>query len=64
MARAEEDISVAKTCRLPSLHMYTLFSGNLAKNDIKSPNPAANLFPGLGPFFLLTQERKPSAILL
>ena len=62
VSRAEEDISAAKTSRLPSLHMYTLVSGNLAKNDIKIPNPAANQFPGLGPFFLLTQERKPSAV--
>jgi outer membrane protein TolC len=59
VAKAEEEISVAKTSRLPSLHMYTLISGNLAMNDIKIPNPAANQFPGLGPFFLLTQERKP-----
>src|SRR5262249_31938830 len=57
VSRAEEGISVAKTSRLPSLHMFTLVSGNLAKNDIKIPNPAANQFPGLGPFFLLTQER-------
>src|SRR5262245_104401 len=62
VSRADEGISVAKTSRLPSLHMFTLVSGNLAKNDIKIPNPAANQFPGLGPFFLLTQERKPSAV--
>jgi outer membrane protein TolC len=62
VAKADEDISVAKTSRLPSLHMYTLVSGNLAKNDLRIPNPAANEFPGLGPFFLLTQERKPSLV--
>lgn len=62
VAKAEEDISVAKTSRLPSLHMYTLFSTNLVKNDLKIPNPAANQFPGLGPFFLLTQDRKVSTI--
>ncbi|HET6977389.1 MAG TPA: TolC family protein [Pyrinomonadaceae bacterium] len=62
MARSEADISVAKTARLPSLHAYTLVSENLAKNDIKIPNLAANEFPGLGPFFLLTQERKPTAV--
>jgi len=62
VARAGEEISVAKTSRLPSLHMHTLFSGNLAKNDIKIPNPAANQFPGLGPFFLLTQERRLSTV--
>src|ERR1700752_2676713 len=60
--RAEEDVSVAKTSRLPSLHMHTLFSGNLVKNDIQIPNPAANQFPGLGPFFLLTEERKVSTV--
>ena len=63
VARADEDISVAKTSRLPALHLHTLFSTNLAKNDIKVPNPAANQFPGLGPFFLLTDERKPSLVL-
>ena len=62
VAKAEEDISVAKTSRFPSLHFHTLFSGNLAKNDLRIPNPAANQFPGLGPFFLLTDERKPSAV--
>ena len=62
VTKAEEDISVAKTSRLPSLHMYTLVSGNLAKNDIKIQNPATNQFPGLEPFFLLTQERKATTV--
>jgi outer membrane protein TolC len=60
--RTEEDISAAKTSRLPAIHTYALFSGNLAKNELKVPNPAASQFPGLGPFFLLNQERKPSAV--
>ena len=62
VAKAAEEISVARTSRFPSLHFHTLFSGNLAENDIKIPNPAANQFPGLGSFFLLTQERKPTAV--
>lgn len=60
--RADEDISAAKTYRLPSLHAYTSVSGNLANNELKVPNPAANLFPGLGPFFTLNDRRKPTAI--
>ena len=60
--RADEDVSVAKTFRFPSLHAYTLVSGNLAKNEIQVANPAANLFPGLGSFFALTPDRKPTAI--
>jgi len=62
VARTEEDIAVAKTSRLPSLRMHTLFSSNLAKNELKVPDPAANQFPGLGPFFLLTDERKVSTV--
>src|SRR5258705_6021864 len=60
--RADEDISAAKTYRLPSLHAYTSVSGNLANNELKVTNPANNLFPGLGPFFTLNDRRKPTAI--
>src|SRR5882724_9453886 len=60
--RADEDISAAKTFRLPSLHAYTSVSGNLANNQLKVPNPANNLFPGLGPFFTLNDSRKVTAI--
>ena len=60
--KADENISAAKTYRLPSLHAYTLFSGNLADNKLEVPNPSANLFPGLGPFFTLNDRRKPTAI--
>src|SRR6266566_4981288 len=60
--RADEDISAAKTYRLPSLHAYTSVSSNLANNELKVPNPANNLFPGLGPFFTLNDTRKVTAI--
>src|SRR6476660_3809986 len=60
--RADEDISVAKTYRLPSLHAYTSVSGNLANNELKVSNPANNLFPGLGPFFTLNDSRKVTGI--
>jgi outer membrane protein len=62
VTKAEEDISVAKTSRLPSLHFHTMLSEDLAKNDLKIPNPGANQFPGLGPFFLLTDQPKPTAV--
>ena len=60
--KADENISAAKTYRLPSLHAYTLVSGNLADNKLEVPNPSANLFPGLGPFFTLNDRRKPTAV--
>ena len=60
--KADESISAAKTFRLPSLHAYTLVSGNLADNKLQVPNPSANLFPGLGPFFTLNDQRKPTAV--
>lgn len=60
--RTDENISSAKTYRLPSLHAYTLVSGNLANNELHVSNPAANLFPGLGPFFTLNDSRKATAV--
>src|SRR5215468_10055768 len=60
--RASEDISAAKTHRLPSIHWYTLVTSNLAQNTIKVPNPVGNQFPGLGPFFALNPDRKPIAL--
>jgi outer membrane protein TolC len=62
VGRADEDISAAKTQRLPAFHTYMLVSGNLATNQIKVPNLASDLFPGIGPFFSLNQERRPTAI--
>jgi len=60
--RTDEDISATKTFRLPSLHAFTLVQGNLANNELKVQNPAANLFPGLGPFFALDDRRKVTEI--
>src|SRR6266850_6209702 len=60
--RADENISAARTYRLPSLHAYTSVSSNLANNELRVPNPGANLFPGLGPFFTLNDSRKVTAI--
>ena len=60
--RADENISVAKTFRLPSINAYALVSGNLARNELQVQNPAANLFPGLDSFFTLSVDRKPTAI--
>jgi outer membrane protein TolC len=60
--KADESIAAAKTFRLPSLHAYTLVSKNLANNELDVPNPAANLFPGLGPFFILNDSSQTRAI--
>src|SRR5215510_325236 len=61
--KSDNEVSAAKTYRLPSLHAYSLFSGNLATNELKVRNPASDLFPGLGPFFALNVERKPTALI-
>src|SRR5258705_5054397 len=60
--QADESIADAKASRLPSLHAYTLLSKNLANNELDVPNPAANLFPGLGPFFILNDSAQTRAI--
>jgi len=59
--KADESISAAKTFRLPSLHAYTLVSKNLANNELDVPNPG-NLFPGVGPFFILNDSGQTRAI--
>jgi len=43
--KSDDEISAAKTFRLPSLHAYSLVSGNLATNELTVPNPANTLFP-------------------
>src|SRR5262245_17106428 len=60
--RVDDDISAAKTYRLPSLHAYTIVSENLAKNERLIQNPVSRIFPGFGPFFALPDARKPTAI--
>lgn len=60
--KSDDEISAAKTYRLPSMHAFSLISGNLATNELNIQNPASGLFPGLGPFFSLNTERKPTAL--
>src|ERR1700755_3396629 len=42
--KADENISAAKTFRLPSLHAYTLVSGNLA-GDTRPPHQEVGIHP-------------------
>jgi outer membrane protein TolC len=61
--KSDDQVSAAKTFRLPSLHAYSLFSGNLATNELRIPNLTNTLYPGFGPFFSLNAERKPTALM-
>jgi outer membrane protein TolC len=61
--KSDDQIAAAKTFRLPALHAYSLVSGNLATNELQVPNPSNTLFPGVGPFFSLNVERKPTALI-
>ncbi len=60
--RTDDDIAAARTFRLPSMHAFTLVQSNFASNELKVQNPAANLFPGLGPFFTLNESRKVTEV--
>src|SRR4029077_11794878 len=60
--KADESISGSKTSRLPSLHALTLFSRNLANNQLHVPDPAASVIPGLGPLFAINARVKPTAL--
>jgi outer membrane protein TolC len=60
--RSGEEVSAAKTARLPSMNLFSHISSNLAKNNLKFKNPVNEVFPGLGPFFALSLDRKPKEI--
>jgi outer membrane protein len=52
-----EQVAAARTARLPSLHLYSLLSQGLVKNDQNVKNPLSGLLPGVGPFFTLSTPR-------
>jgi outer membrane protein TolC len=44
------------------MHLYTLVSQQLVKQETSISNPLSNIIPGLGPFFSISVPRKPTAI--
>jgi outer membrane protein TolC len=60
--KSDEQLGAARTARLPSFKLYTVVSEDLVKHNVNLTNPFAGIFPGVGPFFTVGIERKPTAV--
>src|SRR4051812_13427590 len=58
---SNEQVAAAHTARLPSLHLYSLLSQGLVKNEQNVNNPLHGLLPGVGEFFTISTRRKFTA---
>ncbi len=62
VGNAGDALAATRTFRLPSLHLYTLASEQLVKQDTSLDNSSSTLVPGVGPFFSISTPRKPTAV--
>ena len=62
VGKVEDNLAAARTFRLPSVHLYTLVSEQLVKQETSINNPLSNIIPGLGPFFTISAPRRPTTI--
>src|SRR5689334_12203540 len=58
VAQTDDQVAAARTARLPSLRLYSLFSQGLIENQVKINNPARNTLPGVGDFFITTTDKR------
>jgi outer membrane protein TolC len=57
-----DNLAAARTFRLPSVHLYTLVSEQLVKQETRINDPLSSIIPGLGPFFTISTPRRPTSI--
>ena len=62
VGKVEDNLAAARTFRLPSVHLYTLVSEQLVKQETSINNPLSNIIPGVGPFFTISAPRRPTTI--
>lgn len=62
VGKMTDNLAAARTFRLPSVHLYTLVSEQLVKQETSINNPLSNILPGLGPFFTISTPRRPTTI--
>jgi len=60
--KSEDEIEAIRTRRLPSSHFYALISEDVVKHEATLTNPLSGIFPGLGPFFTISSQRKPTGV--
>jgi outer membrane protein TolC len=62
VGKAGDEVAAAQTLRLPSMHLYTLASEQLVKQDTSFNHSSSTLVPSVGPFFSINIPRRPTAI--
>jgi outer membrane protein len=62
VGKVEDELAATRTFRLPSMHLYTLVSQQLVRQETSISNPLSNIIPGLGPFFSISVPRRPTTI--
>jgi outer membrane protein len=54
-------LAATRTSRLPSMEVFSL-AGEQFVEPVHVPNPLSNIFPGVGPFFSIGIQRRPTNI--
>jgi outer membrane protein TolC len=62
VGKMADNLAAARTFRLPSVHLYTLVSEQLVKQETRINDPLSSIIPGLGPFFTISAPRRPTTI--
>jgi outer membrane protein TolC len=62
VGKVEDNLAATRTFRLPSVHLYTLVSEQLVKQETRINDPLSSIIPGLGPFFTISAPRRPTTI--
>lgn len=60
--KGEDEIDAISKRRFPSSHFYALVSEDLVKHEATLTNPLSGIFPGIGPFFTISSQRKPTGV--
>jgi outer membrane protein TolC len=62
VGKGTDNLAATRTFRLPSVHLYTLVSEQLVKQETRINDPLSSIIPGLGPFFTISAPRRPTTI--
>jgi len=62
VGKSEDDLAATRTSRLPSMHIISLVAEQMVKQNLNIKDPLSGALPGVGPFFTLSIDQKPTAI--
>src|SRR5262245_46594560 len=62
VGKARDTLAATRTRRLPSMHVYTVVTQQLVKQDFSPDNGSDNIIPSVGPFFSVGALTRPTAV--